>query len=116
MKINRLFNTMRVSEYIHIIDHHTAYEDFNTLGLYRSLLENEQLSLEDKLVLRNHAHGIFKKQFDFLQLKDPLTYVEVTYLGQELTKGDEQQIWRDISRFQEKVLEEKRISHRNFGD
>jgi hypothetical protein len=57
----------------------------------------------------------FYKTFDFLQLKDPKTFVEVEYLGQELTKGDEQRIWNDVKRCQQRILEDKKIKHRNFG-
>ncbi|WP_338868762.1 hypothetical protein WBJ53_18365 [Spirosoma sp. SC4-14] len=57
-----------------------------------------------------------KKTFDFLQLKDPKTFVEVEHLGQELTKGDEQRIWDDVRRNQQRILEGKRITQRNFGE
>jgi hypothetical protein len=85
------------------------------LGLYRSIVENEKLSFDDKIAVREHAHKTFKKTFDFLQLKDPKTFVEVEYLGQEFTKGDEQRIWDDIRRNQQRILEERRVKHRNFG-
>ncbi|WP_158961735.1 hypothetical protein [Myroides fluvii] len=116
MKIGKPFRTLTLKEYLFYIDNHNKYTDFNTLGLYRSLVEHERLTLEEKLELRAYAHRFFKKPFDFLQLKDPKTYVEVAYLGQELTAGDEQQIWRDVKRNQHQILKDKRIKHRNFGD
>lgn len=116
MEIGRKFNTLTLSEYLLYIDNYKKYKDFNTLGLYRSIIENENLSPEDKIAVREYAHKTFKKTFDFLQLKDPKTYVEVEYLGQEITKGDEEKIWDDIRKNQQQILADKRIKHRNFGD
>lgn len=115
MQIGKKFNTLNVKEYFSCIDNHKKYTDFNTLGLYRSICENEKLTLEEKLAVREYAHRFFRKSFDFLQLKDPLTFVKVNYLGQELTKGDEEKIWDDLSIQQQKILKDKRIKHRNFG-
>ena len=36
-------------------------------------------------------------------------------MGKELTKVDENQIWKEIRHKQEMILKEKRIKHRNFG-
>ncbi len=115
MKLDRQFNTLTKDEYINVIDHNKEYDDFNTLGLYRSLTENETLSTEDKIAVRDHAHQYFQKSFDFLQLKDPFTYAEVSTLGETLTKGDEMQLWKDIRHNQEQILNDKRIKTRNFG-
>jgi hypothetical protein len=115
MDIGQKFNTLTLKEYFFYIDNYKKYIDFNTLGLYRSIVENEKLSFDDKIAVREHAHKTFKKTFDFLQLKDPKTFVEVEYLGQEFTKGDEQRIWDDIRRNQQRILEERRVKHRNFG-
>ncbi len=115
MKIGKRFNQLSKKEYLHYIDNHKKYTDFNTLGLYRSLTENEKLNLEDKLDILNYANRLFGKTFQFLQLKDPITYFELTSLGQELTKADEHQIWNDIRSNQEKILKEKKIRHRNIG-
>jgi len=90
MTIGRDFNTLTIKEYFFYIDNHKKYKDFNTLGLYRSIIENKNLTMDDKIAVRAYAHKLFKKTFDFLQLKDPQTFVEVEYLGQELTKGDEE--------------------------
>ena len=48
--------------------------------------------------------NLSKKAFDFLQLKDPVTFVEIEYLGKELTKGDETKIWDGIKRNQQKNI------------
>jgi hypothetical protein len=90
-------------------------KDFNALGFYRSLLENEALSKEQAVSLRDTAHQYFQKQFDFLQIKDLSTYLKVTLLGQEYTKGDEQNLVRQIVNNQQAILKDKRIKHRNFG-
>lgn len=44
MKIGKSFNQLQKSEYLYFIENHKQYSDFNTLGLYRSLTENELLS------------------------------------------------------------------------
>lgn len=115
MKINKPFNQLQKETYFEVIENHKSYSDFNTLGLYRSLTENELLSTEERIEVRDYAHGFFQKTFDFLQLKDPLTYFKVTHLGQELTRGDELNSWRIIRENQQKILNDKKIKHRNFG-
>lgn len=115
MKIGKPFNQLQKEDYIHYIENHKQYTDFNTLGLYRSLLENENLSLEEKLEIRDFANEHFQKTFDFLRLKDPQTYFEVSNLGNELTRGDELNLWRIIRENQQKILKDKKIKHRNLG-
>ncbi|HET8809743.1 MAG TPA: hypothetical protein VFM65_05700 [Flavobacteriaceae bacterium] len=115
MKISKPFNQLQKEEYFHFIENHKQYTDFNTLGLYRSLLENENLQLEEKLEIRDFANQLFQKTFDFLQLKDPLTYMKVVHLGMELTKQEESAFWEIIKKNQEKILKDKKIKHRNFG-
>ena len=116
MKIGQKFNNLTLKEYFFYIDNYKKYTDFNTLGLYRSLVENGKLTLEEKILVRNYANEIFQKTFDFLQLKDPKTFVELTYLGEELSKGDEEKIWNEIKKNQQKFLIDKKIKDRNFGD
>lgn len=115
MKMDRQFNTLTFKEYFHYIENNKTYTDFNTLGLYRSLTENEQLDTAQKIEVRDFAHTFFQKQFDFLQIKDPDTYIAITTLGEVLTEGDMHQIWVDVWTYQEKTLKDKRIKHRNFG-
>ena len=116
MEIGQKFNELTFDQYLFFIDNYKKYSDFNTLGLYRSIVENGKLQIEEKITVREYAHSIFKKTFDFLQLKDPKTFVEVSTLGQELTKGDEERIWTDIKYNQKKILSDKKIKHRNFGE
>lgn len=115
MEIGRQFNKLTLKEYQFYIDNYKKYTDFNTLGLYRSILENQKLSADERIAVREYAHKTFKKTFDFLQLKDPRTYVEVCKLGQELTEADEWQMWRNVKENQQKILAEKKIKQRNFG-
>jgi hypothetical protein len=115
MKINQKYNTLTVKEYLFYVDNHKKYTDFNTLGLYRSIIENEKLSADEKIQVREHAHTYFKKAFDFLQLKDPGTFVKVSALGEEMTKADEEQVWENLKQNQQKILSDKGIKHRNFG-
>lgn len=116
MKINKKFNQLSLSEYYHYIDNYKKYTDFNTLGLYRSILENDRLSLADQIKIRDYANQNFEKTFNFLQLKDPLTFFKLSTLGQELTEADRQQFWENIRLAQQKILADKKIKHRNFGD
>jgi hypothetical protein len=115
MLIGKKFNELTVEEYVFYINNYKNYSDFNTLGLYRSLFENEKLTLSEKIEIRECAHSIFKKTFDFLQLKDPKVFVDVSTLGLELTKADVSKIWDDIRNNQQKILTDKKIKHRNFG-
>jgi hypothetical protein len=115
MKIEQKFNKLTAKEYQFYIDNHKKYTDFNTLGLYRSLLENEKLTLAEKLEVRDYAHAQFQKAFDFLQLKDPKTYIGVCTLGQELSKVAERQLFEEVRINQQKILADKQLKHRNFG-
>ena len=115
MKVGQQFNTLTYGEYLHLIANHRKFTDFNTLGLFRSLVETTKLSLEQKLEMRQVAIAAFAKTFDFLQLKDPTTYFEVNTLGKTLTKADESQAWDDIRQNQQRILESKQLKHRNFG-
>ncbi|AWA30995.1 hypothetical protein HYN48_13395 [Flavobacterium magnum] len=116
MEIGKQFNSLRFEDYFFYIDNYKKYSDFNTLGLYRSLSENEKLNLEQKISIRDYANKIFEKTFNFLQVKDPWTYITVQTLGLELTDGDKEEMWRKIFINQEKILREKRIKHKNFGE
>ncbi len=116
MKIEKPFNHYSIKEISAFIDNHKKYSNFNTLGLYRSIIENKNLTLNEKIKLREYAHKTFQKTFNFLQLKDPNTYFEVATLGMDLTSADERQFWANIIQNQEKILKQKRIKHRNFGE
>jgi hypothetical protein len=115
MKINKKFNELSFNEYFPLIKNHKNYSDFNTLGFFRSLLENENLSIIEKIEIRDFSLKYFDRTFNFLQLKDPFTFLKVKTLGEELTKGDEQNMWKIIKENQQKILKEKKIRHRNFG-
>ncbi|MDU0368869.1 hypothetical protein ACFPAF_00565 [Hymenobacter endophyticus] len=115
MKINRKFNTLTYDEYVHLIENHKKYTDFNTLGLFRAIMESTKLTEEQKIEIRTSATAVFFKSFEFLQLKDPVTYFELTTLGQNLTAADKEQRWTDIRITQQKILKDKRLQHRNFG-
>ena len=96
MKIERQFNELNFEEYKFFIDNHKTYSDFNTLGLYRSISENVKINTEEKILIRDYANQIFQKTFDFLQVKDPWTYLKVQTIGMELTNGDKEELWRKI--------------------
>lgn len=115
MKIGKPFKTLQLREYVFYIDHHHKYTDFNTLGLYRSILENDKLDEHQKIELREYANKTFGKSYHFLQLKDPQTYFHLQTIGMKLTVGDEKQLWKDIIAGQQKLLSDKKIKHRNFG-
>ena len=61
MEIGQKFNTLTLKEYFYFIDNYKSYTDFNPLELYRSIVENEKLTIDDKLVIREYAHKSFKK-------------------------------------------------------
>lgn len=115
MKVGKQFNTLTYGEYRHLIKNHKKFTDFNTLGLFRSIVETTKLSLEEKLKLRELAVAAFAKTFEFLQLKDPQTYFAVTTLGENLTEADKNQVWANIQRNQQRIWESKKPGHRNFG-
>lgn len=85
MKINKPFNTLSYRAYFHYIGNHKKYTDFNTLGLYRSLLENAKLTTQQKIEIRDYANKFFGKFFNFLVLKDWNTYVRVSSLGEDFS-------------------------------
>tara|TARA_R110000787_G_scaffold25308_4_gene71145 strand:- start:1015 stop:1557 length:543 start_codon:yes stop_codon:yes gene_type:complete len=116
MKIGKKFNQLKKSDYLYFIDNYKKYTDFNTLGMYRSISENETLTLHDRIEVREYAHTVFGKMFEFYQLKNPKTYFDLTTLGLEMTVADEAKVWDDIRTNQEKILSKKKIKHRNFGE
>ena len=115
MKINQRFNTLTYEEYIDLLSQYQKYTDFNTLGLFRSIVESVKLTLEQKISLRDQVVTVFGKTFEFLQLKDPVTYFDLTTLGQQLTVADKAQLWVNIRLDQQKILKNKKLRHRNFG-
>lgn len=115
MKIKTLYNQWSKGNYYHHIAHYKKYTNFNTLGLFRSILENKKLSLEEQLEIRDYAIKTFAKTFAFLQLKDPWTYKSLVLLGKDLTKADQAKLWEDIRQYQQAYLKKKGIKHRNFG-
>lgn len=116
MEIGKQFNTLNFEEYYFYIENYKSYTDFNTLGLYRSISENEKITVEEKIKIRELANSVFQKTFEFLQVKDPWTYIKVQTLGLELTNGDKEEMWRQIRKNQEKILSLKKIRHQNFGE
>ena len=115
MKIGIKLNQLTYQRYLYILDRYQKYTDFNPLALYRSIVENNKLDLSQKIAIRKLAHQHFLKFFEFLQVKDPGTYIAVSTLGETLTAGDECRLWENIRNNGEKILKAKRIKHRNFG-
>lgn len=115
MKIGKKFNQLSKSEYFHYIENHKKYTDFNTLGLYRSIEENKNLSLEDQLEVLEFANRYFFKSYEFLQVKAPGTYLGLSTLGHNLTIGEYRQILANMEAFREAFIRRKRPGHRNFG-
>lgn len=115
MKIGKRFSQLTYKELFHYIDNDKKYTDFNTLGLYRGIFESDKLSVEQKIEVRDYANKKFGKTFEFLQLKDPFTYFNLVTLGMDLIRPNEDKLWDDIKKNQQKILKQKRIKHRNFG-
>jgi hypothetical protein len=115
MKLGRQINTLTYSEYLHLLENYRKFTDFNHLGLFRSILENGKLEPAQKLEVRDAAIEKFPKFFEFLQIKDPETFLKLETLGQNLTIADERRLWDVIYLNQQRILADKRIRHRNFG-
>lgn len=115
MKLGRQINTLTYSEYLHLLENYKKFTDFNHLGLFRSILENEKLALTQKFEIRDAAIEKFPKFFEFLQLKDPVTYFSLVTFQQALTTADSHQVWEDIKRNQQQILAVKKLGHRNIG-
>ena len=115
MKIGRRLNTLSYSEYLPLLKSYSRFTDFNSLGLFRSILENEKLTLEQKVEVRDVAISTFPRFFTFLQVKDPWTFRKLELLGQDFTVADEDRLRDLIALNQQKILADKRIKHRNFG-
>lgn len=116
MKIGKPFHELSLREYYFYIDNYKKYTDFNSLGLYRSIIEHETLNDTEKTEVRDYANRTFGKSYEFLQLKDPKTYFDLETIGKELTPADEKQLWKDIITHQQNILSDKKIKHRNFGN
>ncbi|MFN0201065.1 MAG: hypothetical protein ACKVTZ_06065 [Bacteroidia bacterium] len=99
-----------------MITNHKRYSNFNTLGLYRGIVESEKLSVEEKIQVRDFANKIFGKTYDFLQIKDGHTYYHLHTLGKEMTKADEEQVWEGMKAYKDQFLKRKHIKHHNFGN
>lgn len=115
MRVGQKFNKLTLKEYFFYIANHKKCKDFNTLGLYRSILENEKLSPAEKIEVRDYANQFFQKTYDFLQVKDPLTFLKLSTLGEDLTDADKRQLEKEIQANQRRILKAKRIKHRSFG-
>jgi hypothetical protein len=117
MKLTQKFNQLTFKEYIGVIDRSEDYSDFNVLGLFRSILENDKLDLAQKIEVRDIAIAKFERQFEFLQLKDPHMQIELQVLGwEDITIADRDRLWKDLIANQQKILAAKQIKHRNFGN
>ena len=115
MKTGRQYKELKYQEYLHLIEHHKKFTDFNRLGLLRSLLENQRISDAERLQLRDKAKQAFSKYYEFLQIKDPVTYVDLETFGWELDEPQMKEFWGAVRVNQELILKRKRIKHRNFG-
>jgi hypothetical protein len=117
MKLTQKFNQLTFLEYVRVIERHRDYSNLNILGLFRSILENNKLDLDRKIEIRDIAIAKFDRQFEFLQLKDPYTHIELQILGRvETTSADRDRLWQDLIANQQKILAAKKIKHRNFGN
>jgi hypothetical protein len=115
MKLDKKLNQFSYKDLITIMKNYSKYVDFNSLGLFRAIVEHEKLDLNQRIALRDMAIGIFPKFYNFLQIKDPHTYFHLQTLGQELTNADKRAFYKQIKANQYEILHRKRIKHRNFG-
>jgi hypothetical protein len=115
MKLGQQINALTYSEYLHLLENYKRFTDFNHLGLFRSILESEKLGPTQKLEIRDAIIEKFPKFFEFLQLKDPVTYFSLVTYQQALTPADSHQVWEEIKRNQQRILAVKKLGHRNIG-
>ena len=115
MKINKKFKQMSMAEYRHYIAHHQKYADFNPLGLYRSILENDKLDEATRLEVLAFANQYFQRFYDFLFVKDPVTYSRLATLGQGLSETQQRQHLSHVWDGREKWCAEKGIRHQRIG-
>ncbi len=115
MKINKKFKQMSMAEYRHYIAHHQKYADFNPLGLYRSILENDKLDEAAQLEILAFANQYFQRFYDFLFVKDPVTYSRLATLGQGLSETEQRQHLSRVWDRREKWCAEKGIRHQRIG-
>lgn len=114
MKKIEKFNKLSFNEFKVAIDNHKRIT-INHLGLYRGILESKLTDVQ-KIEIRDYANTVFGKFYEFLQIKDAHLYFALHYLGEELSNGEEHIAWKQITNNQAKLLKEKGLNHRNFGD
>ena len=115
MKINKKFKQMSMAEYHHYIAHHQKYADFNPLGLYRSILENDKLDEAAQLEILAFANQYFQRFYNFLFIKDPVAYSKLATLGQGLSETQQRQHLSHVWDRREKWCAEKGIRHQRIG-
>ncbi|MFA8300806.1 MAG: hypothetical protein ACEPOV_11630 [Hyphomicrobiales bacterium] len=115
MKIDKRFNQFTYKEYIYFIDNHKKYKNFNTLALYRSIIENKKLNEDERIKIRDYSNKLFYKFFEFLKVKDLKTYVCLITLGKDLTPIQFNQLEDKIHTEAKNILRKKRIKYHHFG-
>ncbi|MBC7406563.1 MAG: hypothetical protein H7230_03800 [Candidatus Parcubacteria bacterium] len=109
------YNTLALSTLLELLESYKKDKNFNNLGFFRSILENDQLNLGDKIFLNNRAIEIMPKSYEFLQVRDPGLYLNLETLGMQILDSDKRDMYKKIRLNQEKILKQKKIRHRNFG-
>lgn len=108
MEIGRRYNQFTFDAYCYYIDQAKKCMDFNIVGLYRGILDNQQLHLEERIALRNHARQKFGQAFECLQVRDPETFIKLLTLGRTLTTTEEEQLWQEVERNRKIILHRQR--------
>ena len=106
---------MSMAKYRHYIAHHQKYADFNPLGLYRSILENDKLDEAARLEVLALANQYFQRFYNFLFIKDPVAYSRLTTLGQGLSETQQRQHLSHVWDRREQWCAEKGIRHQRIG-
>jgi len=108
------YNTFTKKDYI-FATNNVKKKNINMLGLYRSILENEKLTLADKIEMRDLLNEKNFKTFEFYQIKDPDLYVNLFILDKDMNEQQIDKVWDEVKEFQERKLKEKKLGHRNIG-
>jgi hypothetical protein len=108
-------NTLTAQGYRKLLASPHGRKQVNTLGLFRSIVENRKLPEEEKAAIRDACREAFPQFYGFLPVKDYRTYWALEALGREMTEADwralKERSWREAAAW----VKQRRIRHRSFG-
>lgn len=121
-KIEKRYNTFNYDEYIFYLNKYKEYKNFNIYGIFNSFLENKILTDPEKLKLIKKYSEKFYKSFEFLKVKNEHLYLKLFSIieNKDYTANGKNGLYdnavKNIERDVEKILNNKKIKYRNFGE